>query len=37
MFSSIVVVFFGLAASLVVITVGGFCVTYGVPEFVWDW
>jgi hypothetical protein len=24
-----------LAASLVVINVGGFCVTYGFPEFVW--
>ena len=30
-------VMLGLAASLIVITVGGFCVTYGVPEFVWDW
>jgi hypothetical protein len=27
----------GLALSLIVITVGGFCVTYGVPEFIWKW
>jgi hypothetical protein len=30
-------VMLGFAASLIVITVGGFCVTYGVPEFVWKW
>ena len=26
----------GLALGLVVINVGGFCVTYGFPEFVWS-
>jgi len=30
------IVFAALAASLVVINVGGFCVTYGLPEFVWN-
>jgi len=30
-------VMLGFAASLIVVTVGGFCVTYGVPEFVWEW
>jgi hypothetical protein len=30
-------VMFGFAISLIVCTVGGFCVTYGVPEFVWGW
>ena len=30
-------VMLGFAFSLAVITIGGFCVTYGVPEFVWDW
>ncbi len=30
------IVFAALAASLVVINVGGFCVTYGFPEFVWN-
>ena len=28
-------VMLGLAVSLVVINIGGFCVTYGVPDFVW--
>lgn len=28
-------VMLGFAVSLVVINVGGFCVTYGFPEFVW--
>jgi hypothetical protein len=28
-------VMLGFAASLVVINIGGFCVTYGFPEFVW--
>lgn len=28
-------VMLGFAVSLVVINIGGFCVTYGVPEFVW--
>jgi hypothetical protein len=28
-------VMLAFAASLVVINVGGFCVTYGFPEFVW--
>jgi hypothetical protein len=30
-------VMLGFAVSLVVITIGGFCVTLGVPEFVWQW
>ena len=28
-------VMLAFAASLVVINIGGFCVTYGIPEFVW--
>jgi hypothetical protein len=28
-------VMFAFAISLVVINIGGFCVTYGIPEFVW--
>jgi hypothetical protein len=32
-----VAVLFGFAISLIVGTVAGFCVTYGVPEFVWNW
>lgn len=28
-------VMFVFAISLVVINIGGFCVTYGIPEFVW--
>jgi hypothetical protein len=30
-------VMLGFAAALVVINIGGFCVTWGVPEFVWKW
>jgi len=30
-------VLLALAVALVTINVGGFCVTYGVPEFVWKW
>lgn len=30
-------VMLGFAFSLIIGTVGGFCVTYGVPEFVWKW
>ncbi len=26
----------GIAATLVIGTIGGFCVTYGIPEFVWN-
>jgi Na+/H+ antiporter NhaB len=29
------VVMLGFAASLVIVNIGGFCVTYGFPEFVW--
>jgi Na+/H+ antiporter NhaB len=29
------VIMLALAASLVIINIGGFCVTYGFPEFVW--
>lgn len=28
---------FAFVIALVVGTVGGYCVTYGVPEFVWNW
>jgi Na+/H+ antiporter NhaB len=28
-------VMLAFAAALVVINIGGFCVTYGIPEFVW--
>lgn len=28
-------VMLGFAISLVVINIGGFCVTYGIPDFVW--
>ena len=28
-------VMLGVAVSLVVVNIGGFCVTYGFPEFVW--
>lgn len=28
-------IMFVFAISLVVINIGGFCVTYGIPEFVW--
>lgn len=28
-------VLLGIAATLVIGTIGGFCITYGVPEFVW--
>ena len=28
-------VMIGFAVSLVIINIGGFCVTFGVPEFVW--
>jgi hypothetical protein len=31
------VVMLGLALSFVIVNVGGFCVTYGFPEFVWHW
>jgi hypothetical protein len=31
------VVLIGVVFSLVIITIGGFCVTYGVPDFVWKW
>lgn len=30
-----VMVFAGLAIALLTVNVGGFCVTYGFPEFVW--
>jgi hypothetical protein len=30
-------VLFAFAISLIVGTVGGYCVTYGVPDFVWNW
>ena len=30
-------VMFGFAIALVVINIGGFCVTWGFPEFVWKW
>lgn len=28
-------VLLGIAASLVIGTIGGFCITFGIPEFVW--